>query len=301
MDSLIRKIERGSKLTYTESENVLDYLPSFQQWLLKRNRFLMKYCPRNLSDNLIEIAKVIESEQNMQLEIDVVYDTIGACLRQPSAEYSYCLYSLDEKQHIALRESNRELKYGTTGLFSWPAADAVVRNMNKLRWPVLFQGKKVVEIGSGVGFLGIACLALCHPKMYLFTDHSEEVLNILHENVKTNTTDPDLVYQLHGKTNYEIRLLDFCTDCSDDLDADFLLASDIVFDPSMMPRLSKFISAFLCKQKNRKAFIACTIRSEQTYAIFIESLTFEKLSFTIDDLFCETVNENVKLLTIVFN
>lgn len=46
--------------------------------------------------------------------------------------------------------------------------------------------RKILELGSGIGLLGIAITKLCQPKKYLFSDKSLDVLDVLTKNIEIN-------------------------------------------------------------------------------------------------------------------
>lgn len=50
----------------------------------------------------------------------------------------------------------------------------------------LFRNKNVLELGSGLGLMGLAVIKLCKPASYTFTDLPTTVLKTLAENVKIN-------------------------------------------------------------------------------------------------------------------
>ena len=50
----------------------------------------------------------------------------------------------------------------------------------------LFENKKIIELGTGVGIVGISVLKYCKAKSIEFTDYKEEILNNALANVKKN-------------------------------------------------------------------------------------------------------------------
>ncbi len=50
----------------------------------------------------------------------------------------------------------------------------------------LFKSKKVIELGTGVGIVGISVLKYCQPKSVEITDYKEEILSNAINNVKKN-------------------------------------------------------------------------------------------------------------------
>lgn len=52
-----------------------------------------------------------------------------------------------------------------------------------------FQGKSILELGSGLGLTGLAVVQNCKPSSYIFTDVHDSVLRILRENVNINLSN----------------------------------------------------------------------------------------------------------------
>lgn len=44
----------------------------------------------------------------------------------------------------------------------------------------------MIELGCGLGLLGLNCLKICKPKKYIFTDSHQKVLNQLKSNISYN-------------------------------------------------------------------------------------------------------------------
>lgn len=52
-----------------------------------------------------------------------------------------------------------------------------------------FQGKSVLELGSGLGLTGLAVVQNCKPSSYTFTDVHDSVLRTLLKNVNINLSN----------------------------------------------------------------------------------------------------------------
>ena len=65
--------------------------------------------------------------------------------------------------------------------------------------PEKFSAKTILELGSGTGIGGIAALKYTQPSNVIFTDYTEEVNQLLSENIK-----------LQGESiSYDIQLVDW--------------------------------------------------------------------------------------------
>ena len=130
-----------------------------------------------------------------------------------------------------------------------------------------------MELGSGIGYLGISLMKLMHLKKLIITDHHQSVLDILEKNVKANDIP---------KTMHEIKLLDWEQDIQeDDIEQiDMVIGSDIVFDSRIIPGLVSTIK--LALQKAEIAIIANVIRNEDTISEFQKSLSKHDLDFKVE-------------------
>ncbi|KPI91609.1 Protein FAM86A [Papilio xuthus] len=76
---------------------------------------------------------------------------------------------------------------GTTGMKTWEAAimlsDWILCNKE------LFYNRRILELGSGVGFTGITVGKFCMPKSITLTDCHSDVLDLLVENIAINFSD----------------------------------------------------------------------------------------------------------------
>ena len=121
---------------------------------------------------------------------------------------------------------------------------------------------KILELGSGTGFLGISLLrlGLVHPgRRFIFTDGHDRVLEALRHNCEVN---------LDGSP-CEVVNLDWAGFRGDE---DF--ASDVVYDPSVVGPLARTVEILLkkCGAKDARALVASTIRNPLTLELFEQEL-----------------------------
>ena len=85
---------------------------------------------------------------------------------------------------ITLLETRAFLSHGTTGLTSWEAAKFMTEYI--LNQSTLFKGKRVLELGCGVGLVAAALVKLARPQCVICTDASPLVLSLLERNLSLN-------------------------------------------------------------------------------------------------------------------
>ncbi len=120
--------------------------------------------------------------------------------------------------------------------------------------------------------MGLNSLKL-KPKQYIFTDSHNEVLNQLNKNISYNCNESN-----KSNNSVIVKKLDWCNlmECdlfSEHLKIDVLLASDIIFDPDIIPSLVETIKFLTNLNNNMNIIISSTIRNESTYNCFLQNLS----------------------------
>ncbi|KNE70669.1 hypothetical protein AMAG_15427 [Allomyces macrogynus ATCC 38327] len=177
---------------------------------------------------------------------------------------TYFLDSRVSDNYVTTMESANTISGGTTGLKTWPASLSMAEYL--LTHPDLIRGKTVVELGSGVGVLGLVCARLSAARVAL-TDVNASVLSVLEKNVdrfRQRTTLPAAPIEIHS--------LDWFSVEDHEADAhlgDVLLCADTVYDPDLLPGLAHCLHTFLraAARRNRPlaVYMATAIRRESTF------------------------------------
>ncbi|KJE94052.1 hypothetical protein CAOG_04749 [Capsaspora owczarzaki ATCC 30864] len=155
--------------------------------------------------------------------------------------------STDPAALISMKESRNIISKGTTGLAGWPAAHYLAEWL--LQHPSAVSGKKVMELGSGTGLVGIVAGTL-RPKILIASDYDTHVLSCLRHNLDLNgvlakgaelparaNATPALVEDLDWFRVTERSLQAF--------GAELVLAADVVYDPDLLDPLCKVLSGLL--------------------------------------------------------
>ncbi|NWX22476.1 EF2KT methyltransferase, partial [Aegotheles bennettii] len=218
---------------------------------------------------------------------DELYDALAGVLNEEESTHCYRNYLLPTGACVTLSESVAMISEGTTGLVTWDAA------LHLAEWAMenstVFSNRTVLELGSGMGFTGIAICKTCSPKTYIFSDHHHRVLQQLMENIRLNgfVLEPDTPQHIQAEsqgqeaeaTNYQAPIvivteLDWGSVTEKqllDIQPDIVVAADVVYDPEITSALIGMLqklSAFRTDRKPPEVYIASTIRNPDTYLLF---------------------------------
>eukprot|EP00093_Oithona_nana_P010856 10856.XXX_32747_33919_1 [CDS] Oithona nana genome sequencing. len=247
------------------------------------------------------------TEEEESLELDQELDQ----------SFVFKTYYLTSETKVTCLEEVKKMnnEEATTGLVTWQAAPALLSYISGQD----FQFKKILELGSGAGLLGLGILQLLpNIQSYTFTDISPQVLNILNANVNINdavkkrghfsTTDltewlvggppkifiPENVTQINQsiqrndpRQDIFIKHLDWSS-VSDEvlrsLDYDVIIGSDLTYTLSMLLPLAQLLKRLLDLKNDAsvEAYIACTQRGiSESISAFLQCLSQVGLKYCV--------------------
>ncbi|KAE8912505.1 hypothetical protein PF005_g3677 [Phytophthora fragariae] len=143
-----------------------------------------------------------------------------------------------------------------------------------------FRGRKVLELGAGVGFTGMALACVCRSSRVVLTDYAPNVMQNLRYNVEINASK--FICPI------EVQTLDWDTWQPTDQDErpDVLLAGDCAYDVEAFPPLMRVLQSFLGNGENsteqhqqRVAIFAATIRNQKTFQEFLDQLAAHRIDY----------------------
>ncbi|CAF3265184.1 unnamed protein product [Rotaria sp. Silwood2] len=220
-------------------------------------------------------TNILEKHDNTEVN-SRWYELIVDLASRGSCDQDWChtIYILDNNQCVIHRQSTALLSHGLTGLSNWPASiclgDYLMKRIH------LLENKRIIELGAGSGLLGLALLKYSDKILsYTFTDYSPMILNLLRQNILLNFSDDEFNKRI------KIEELDWNQYSIDENNQDcfnFILATDVVYDPSVIESLVKVIKILLQMNKQCSAYIANAIRNESTYNQFRQSLNESSLN-----------------------
>lgn len=187
--------------------------------------------------------------------------------------------SFDDNCAIVLKERLELISEGTTGLQTWDAAltlsewlllhsspsnDTVSTHGVNINceiqhntnddivsfFPVslhstidlnIFRGRRILELGSGTGLVGILLCKLLSPEIVYLSDIHPTVLSLLMENISLNKTPCAHVLSLDWEGYSTQNLLD--------LNVDVIFGADIVYDVEVIPHLVRVLEVLLRREE----------------------------------------------------
>ncbi|XP_075623401.1 protein-lysine N-methyltransferase EEF2KMT isoform X1 [Balearica regulorum gibbericeps] len=267
------------------------------------------------------LTELIKKHESTAAEpLDELYDTLADLLNEEESTRCYKNYLLPTGEAVTLSESVAIISGGTTGLVTWDAA------LHLAEWAVgnaaIFSNRTVLELGSGIGFTGIAVCKTCNPKTYVFSDCHPCVLKQLAENIRLNgfTLEPKTTRHIQAESRGQeaeatnspkpkiiVAELDWGSVTEKqllDLQPDVIVAADVVYDPEITSALIGMLqklSAFRAARKPPEVYVAFTIRNPDTYRLFQAGLDKVGIGWQIipahsNSFFLYDVQPNVTIL-----
>ena len=174
------------------------------------------------------------------------------------------LYFMFEHDYINIQSSNYMVSNGTTGAHIWEAGVALGEYLSHNRHIV--HDKRVIELGCGTGFCGIVA-GRCGAKLVTVTDLAVVLETCTKPNISNNIITMDLDWRYPESVDFS--------------SFDVLIASDVIFDPEIVPCLVELLNC--AKNAGVRVTICQKVRNLSTFDLFIEQLHIKGISPTIAD------------------
>ncbi|CAN2391126.1 methyltransferase activity [Pristimantis euphronides] len=273
---------RLGSLPWKDLDHQLTLQPSFALSILKQtvhHPACQKY-PPSLQYRRLFLSEIIKKHERTGAEpLDDLYTALAEVLNSEDTAVCYKSYCLTTGDLVTLSENAAIISEGTTGLVTWEAA------LFLAEWAIenndIFYNRMILELGSGIGLTGLVICKTCSPKKYIFSDCHQKVLQQLRENIQLNgftLSEEHSGTRRNRETAISVIELDWESVKEEQLlylDADVVIASDVVYDPEIVASFSKVLKKlFHCTRagKNLDVFVASTIRNPETYRLFQTTL-----------------------------
>ncbi|XP_069841497.1 protein-lysine N-methyltransferase EEF2KMT [Dendropsophus ebraccatus] len=239
-----------------------------------------KKYPPSLQYRRLFLSELIKKHECTGAEpLDDLYSALAEVLNSEETAVCYKSYCLPTGDLITLSENAAIISEGTTGLVTWEAA------LFLAEWAIehndIFNNRTILELGSGIGLTGLVICKSCYPKKYTFSDCHQKVLQQLKENIRLNGFKLE---EEHSVTSEKPKTLLSVTDLDWEsvtehkllkLDADLVIASDVVYDPDIVTSFTKILRKLFHYTKpgnGLEVLVASTIRNPETYRLFQKTL-----------------------------
>lgn len=217
---------------------------------------------------------------------------------------------ITEEKPIYLFEQTLFKANGEEGLHLWESSVVFSRYINKNY--KIFDNSQIVELGSGCGLLGLACLMYTNCKHLTFSDYQDSVLSNLLTNINLNKLDHSHIIEEDEKFFAELESKYHCVSCLPGrysickLDwrdyekfkyesYDFVIGSELIYSGGHIEELAKLIRNLL--KPEGKALITMPEKRSMTTK-FIEYLEANELTCKYqyiesedDDLFGKVLDD----------
>lgn len=192
-----------------------------------------------------------------------------AVAAQQRDHVTYHLSLLDGDANIILLESRFLISgSGTTGLRTWEAALHMGQYL--CANPSFVQGKRVLELGTGTGYIAVLCAKYLGSEHVIATDGSEDVVSNLPDNFFVN--------ELEGSGKVTASELKWGQplmgtkepEWNGERKIDVVIGADITYDVSVIPALVETLEELAELSPGVAILIAATERNRATFESFLE-------------------------------
>lgn len=238
--------------------------------------------PRYQQKVVRELVARAEAEALPELS-DALFERLADLNAQPPETAGYLTFALPCLQ-LAGSELVLPLRmhahHNEVGLRMWEAGFLLTDLV--LRQPDLVRGRRVVELGAGLGLTGIAAACCSGAARVTLTDCAQQVLANLEHNAflaAQQLADACPQADLAASSPLHVAALDWLDggphavgvcDCA----VDVILAADVIYDVAFVPALVQVIAALLATPSSdhrpQVALVAATERNVATLAVFLQ-------------------------------
>ncbi|XP_012921091.1 protein-lysine N-methyltransferase EEF2KMT isoform X2 [Heterocephalus glaber] len=265
-----------------ESAGNVRLLRSFERRFLAA-RPLCSFPWQSLEEKLKEspdsevLREILQKHEAVHTEpSDELYEALAKILAAEESTQCHRSYLLPSGTPLTLSESTAIVSHGTTGLVTWDAAlylaEWAIEN------PAAFTHRTVLELGSGAGLTGLAICKMCHPKVYIFSDYHNRVLEQLRGNVLLNglslepdvTSDPERPLVMVAQLDWEVATVSQLSA----FQPDTVIAADVLYCPEVILSLVGVLQrlAACCRDRAPDVYVAFTMRNPETSQLFTTEL-----------------------------
>ncbi|KAK4167881.1 putative methyltransferase-domain-containing protein [Cladorrhinum sp. PSN259] len=205
-----------------------------------------------------------------------------AVTAQQRNHVTYHLSLLKEDANIILLESRFLISgSGTTGLRTWEAALHLGQYL--CANPSLVKGKRVLELGTGTGYLAVLCAKHLDSEHVIATDGSEDVVNNLPDNFFVNDLEgSDKVTASELKWGHALVGTEE-QEWNGGRKVDVVLGADLTYDFSVIPALVGTLDELAVLSPGVAILTAAPERNRATLESFLEACQTRGFDVSYED------------------
>lgn len=171
---------------------------------------------------------------------------------------------------------------GTTGFRTWEAALFLGAYLASPDGLDFVNGKDIIELGAGTGFLSILCAKHLGARFVMSTDGSREVVTDIKTNLGLNDLNEGNVIR-NVVLPWGYALINGVTDRREaNLSFDLVIGADVTYDLKSIPALISTLRDLFELYPQIKVLISATVRNVETLASFTKACLNN--SFTLKQL-----------------
>ncbi|KAF9168769.1 Protein fam86a [Actinomortierella ambigua] len=144
----------------------------------------------------------------------------------------------------------------------------------------LLAGKNVVDLGCGVGFLGLAC-SMLGSRQVILTDGNTQVMQMAQQNISHNNTLCPVTTCLLDWENFTMEQVA-------NLAAQVVIMSDLTYDPTNIKPLVAILKATFAQ--GVVGYMSSAVRNPKTFEDFFEAIRSECVNIGIQEIELDHAN-----------
>ncbi|KAL4897439.1 putative methyltransferase-domain-containing protein [Aspergillus ambiguus] len=172
---------------------------------------------------------------------------------------------------------------GTTGFRTWEAALHLGTYLATTEGGrALVEGRRVVELGAGTGFVSLLCAKHLGARRVMATDREAALVECMEDSARRN----GVAARDDGGGVFEAGIWEWGTALGDDREEfDVALGADLIYDTDLVPLLVQTIRTLFTTHRIKQFVIAATLRNQDTFQAFLDAcgnnqLKTERIDYT---------------------
>ncbi|PGG98185.1 hypothetical protein AJ79_08955 [Helicocarpus griseus UAMH5409] len=170
------------------------------------------------------------------------------------------------------------LSSGTTGFRTWEAALHLGTYLSSPEGKSLIEGKNVVELGSGTGFLSLYCLKCLGAQSVTATDRDPALISSIKDCVLRNDLDCSKISADIWEWGNPFQPDRLSSAEEPHQSFDVALGADLIYDPDLVPLLLSTLRELFDKHGIKEFIISATLRNPETFNTFLKACEASNLN-----------------------